>query len=159
MKSAEGMKNAEGVMGERSMNSEELSVQVAALKETMAMLMKEMKMQSINIEESLLSLEARNDINLEERVQALEFEMANVQDEVTSIDQEVMDLEENVETQITIIEGQITVLSEDQVNQDEKIEDLEGLTEGLVVSDFEMNSSIMDLDSRVTTLESLNGTD
>ena len=107
-----------------------------------------------------------NDTNLEERVQALEFQMANVHEDITGIEQEVTDLEVDEESQITNIESQITVILADQVNQDDQLEDLEMETEtlsssitDLQTSDFEMNLSINELDSRVMTLESLNGTD
>ena len=102
---------------------------------------------------------AMNDIDLEQRVEALEFQMANVQEDVSSIGVEVTDLEKDIEAQITIIEAEITVMSEGQVISDERILILEGITDNLAVSDFEMNASITELDSRVTVLESLNGTD
>ena len=62
-----------------------------------------------------------NDTNLEERVEALEFQMTNVHEDIDTINTELTDLDEDTEAQITIVEGQITVLLEGQVNQDERL--------------------------------------
>ena len=66
-----------------------------------------------------------NDTNIEERVQALEFQMANVQDDVTSLNTEVSDLDEDVENQFLVVEQEITVIQQDQSFQDQRIFNVE----------------------------------
>ena len=114
-----------------------------------------------------------NDTELEKRVQLLELQMDNVEEDITTINeavttvnQEINDLEEDVEAQITVIEAEISVLSQDHVNQDDRLENLETETDNLSssitqlqASNLEINLSINQLDVRVTTLESMNGTD
>ena len=147
--------SADVVMDEGEKSCEELQDQMDAMSELIGKLtnelteLKSQRSSHVNVKEFT---SAMNDTDLEQRVEALEFQMLNVQEDVSSLDVEVTDLEED-------IEAQITVILEDQVNQDDRIENLEGITNGLAVSDFEMNASITELDSRVTTLESLNGTD
>ena len=45
-----------------------------------------------------------NDTNLEERVQALEFQMVNVHDDITSLNTGLFDLNEDVEAQFVLVE-------------------------------------------------------
>ena len=114
-----------------------------------------------------------NDTNLEERVQALEFQMANVHDDITALNTDVADLDEDVESQFVLVEGEITVVNEqitiifEEIFQledetdtlDSNIEVIEEMIDGLTATDSELTALIDELDSRVTTLESLNGTD
>ena len=97
-------------------NVAELSAKMDSLTGTMIEVLQYLKMESAKLSEMRVDVRLLNDTNIEERVQALEFQMANVQEDVAIIDVEVSDLEEDVESQVTIIEGQITVLLEGQIN-------------------------------------------
>ena len=92
-----------------------------------------------------------NDTNLEERVAALEFQMANVQEDVVVLDVGLLDLAEDVEAQITIIEADITFIQADQTTQDQRLFDVEEEVETV-------EDDVIELDSRVTALEELNVT-
>ena len=59
-----------------------------------------------------------NNTNLEKRVQALEFQMANVHEDITTLNTELADLEEDTEAQITRIQTDISVLHSEQNLQD-----------------------------------------
>ena len=79
----------------------------------------------------------RNDTNLEERVTALEFQMANVQgdidvitDDVINLDVALTDLDEDVEAQITIILADISTIQSDQSVQDNRLLVIESDVEG-----------------------------
>ena len=79
----------------------------------------------------------RNDTNLEERVTALEFQMANVQgdidvitDDVINLDVALTDLDEDVEVQITIILADISTIQSDQSVQDNRLLVIESDVEG-----------------------------
>ena len=92
--------------------------------------------------------------NLFKRVRALEFQMANVHDDVEDLNSEV------------------TVIHADQAVQDERLLDVEDEMElvgrdvasleenvnALDTSNAQLNQSVSELDVRVTTLESQNGT-
>ena len=107
-----------------------------------------------------------NDTNLEERVQALEFQMENVHDDITSLNTGLSDLNEDVEGQFVLVEEQITLIF-DEIFQlidetdtlDSSIEVIEDTIDRLTATDSEIMDFIDELDSRVTTLELLNGTD
>ena len=114
-----------------------------------------------------------NDTNLEERVQALEFQIENVHDDITSLNTGLSDLNEDVEAQFILIEEELTVVNEqltiifdeifqlaDEVdNLSSNILIIEETIDGLLATDSELMDSIDELDSRVTILELLNGTD
>ena len=114
-----------------------------------------------------------NDTNLEERVQALEFQMENVHDDITSLNAGLSDLNEDVEAQFILVEEELTVVNEqltiifdeifqlaDEVdNLGSNILIIEETIEGLLATDSDLMDSIDELDSRVTILELLNGTD
>ena len=53
-----------------------------------------------------------NDTNLEERVQALEFQMENVHDDITSLNTGLSDFNEDVEAQFILVEEELTVVNE-----------------------------------------------
>ena len=107
-----------------------------------------------------------NDTNLEERVQALEFQMQNVHDDINSLNIAISDLNEDVEAQFVLVEEQITLIF-DEIFQlidetdtlDSNIQVIEDTIDGLTVTDSEIMASVDELDSRVAILESLNGTD
>ena len=110
----------------------------------------------------------KNDTDLEERVTFLEFQMVNVNEELVTITEDLID----VENRVVNVEGQITVVLADQVIQDERLLELETDAESIAVAivgldnsintletvDVALNNSIQDLDSRVSTLEELNTT-
>ena len=77
---------------------------------------------------------------LEERVQALEFQMENVHDDiiqintdVTTLNSEVTDLEEDIESQITIIQADISVINSEQNIQDAQLLEIENSVENIEV--------------------------
>ena len=100
-----------------------------------------------------------NDTNLEERVQALEFQMENVQEEL-------MDVNDDVD----ILVSEVTIIHADQVVQDERLLEVEDEVElvgkgvatleenvnALDASNAQLNVSVSALDVRVTTVESQN---
>ena len=104
-----------------------------------------------------------NDTNLEERVQAMEFQMANVQEEI-------MDISNDVD----ILVSEVTIIHADQVVQDERLLDVEDEMElvgrgvatleenvnsldasnaQLNVSVTELQTVVLNLDETVTSLE------
>ena len=103
-----------------------------------------------------------NDMNLEERVQALEFKMANVQEEI-------MDISNDVD----ILVFEVTIINADQVVQDERLLDVEDEVElgrgvatleenvnsldasnaQLNVSVTELQTVVLNLDETITSLE------
>ena len=109
-----------------------------------------------------------NDTDLEERVTFLEFQMVNVNEELVTITEDLI----GVENRVVNAEGQITVVLADQVIQDERLLELETDAESVAVAivgldnsintletvDVALNGSIQELDSRVSTLEELNTT-
>ena len=58
-----------------------------------------------------------------ERVALLEFQMANVQEDVVVLDVGLLDLAEDIEEQITIIQADITFIQADQTTQDQRLFD------------------------------------
>ena len=102
---------------------------------------------------------------LEERVQALEFQMENVHDEVTN-------LEEDIESQITIIQADISVINSGLSEElskfntsvtmvTENVQGLTGVTDDLLVSvsslqetDFDLRQDIVQLTQADRTLDS-----
>ena len=92
-----------------------------------------------------------NDTNLEERVQALEFQMANVQEEI-------MDVSDDVD----ILVSEVTIIHADQVVQDERLLDVEDEVElvGRGVATLEENVNSLDasnaqLNVSVTALQTV----
>ena len=99
---------------------------------------------SANIGDHLLPL--MNDTNLEERVMLLKFQMANVQEEVTTLGVGLLDLAEDVEEQITIIQADITFIQAEQTTQDQRLFDVEEEVETV-------EADVVELQSRFETLE------
>ena len=109
-----------------------------------------------------------NDTDLEERVSFLEFQMVNVNEELVTLTEDLID----VENRVVNVEGQVTVILADQVIQDERLLELETDAESVAVAivgldssintletaDVALNDSIQGLDSRVSALEELNAT-
>ena len=109
-----------------------------------------------------------NDTDLEERVTFLEFQMVNVNEELVTLTEDLID----AENRVVNVEGQVTVILADQVIQDERLLELETDAESVAIAivgldssintletaDVALNDSIYVLDSRVTALEQLNAT-
>ena len=102
--------------------------------------------------------------DVEERVTFLEFQMVNVNEELVTLSEDLIDVENGVEN----VEGQVTVILADQVIQDERMLELERNAESVAVAissidnletaDVALNDSIQELDSRVKAIEELNAT-
>ena len=99
---------------------------------------------SSGIQSSILT-RLLTDTNLEERVQALEFQMANVQEEI-------MDTNDDVD----VLVSEVSIIHADQVVQDEHLLNVENEVElvGRGVATLEENVNALDI--RVTTVESQN---
>ena len=97
---------------------------------------------------------------LEERVQALEFQMENVHDDIIQMNTEVTDLEEDIESQITIIQTDISVINSEQNIQDAQLLEIENSVENIeveVVRIGELETSIGEVnESLASELEHLN---
>ena len=95
-----------------------------------------------------------NDTNLEARVQALEFQMENVHEDITAINTEVADLEEDTEAQITIIQADISVLNSEQNLQDAQIVEIENSVETIeidVARIGELEASLLEVNDSLTS--------
>ena len=167
---------AESTEDEGGINCEELSIQVAAQAEIIVKMMKKISELEKNNGANTEGIPSfMNDTNLEERVQALEFQMTNVHDDIENIESGVS----NIEEEITNMEEQFTFVLEGQLFQDQRLLDLEDERETLgssitdlqafdlnleesVISleqtDEELETAVNKLDSCVTELESLNRT-
>ena len=109
-----------------------------------------------NIGDPLLRL--MNDTNLEESVMLLEFQMANVQEEVTTLGVGLLDLAEDVEEQITIIQADITFIQADQITQDQRLFYVEEEVETVEADVLELHSRVETLETNVESLQR-NGTE
>ena len=83
-----------------------------------------------------------NDTDLEERVTFLEFQMVNVNEELVTLTEDLID----AENRVVNVEGQVTVILADQVIQDERLLELETDAESVAIA-------IVGLDSSINTLE------
>ena len=77
-----------------------------------------------------------NDTDLEERVQALEFQMVNVQEEIV-----------NISDDVDVLISEVTIIHADQVVQDERLLDVEDEVElvGRGVATLEENVNALDV--------------
>ena len=167
--------------GKRTEAIDELSLKIAFLAEMMTNLMEELselKMdKDVDLEKRVEALESQivdltetaelkgkkpaiNNTNLEERVESLEFQMANVHDDIDTIKTELL----NIDTRMTILlDGQL-LHDQKLFNLKEETETLESSVTDLQASDFGINVSLNQIDSRLLNLKSkyskleLNGT-
>ena len=80
-----------------------------------------------------------NDTDLEERVTFLEFQMVNVNEELVTLTEDLIDVENGVEN----VEGQFTVILADQVIQNERLLELETNVEAVVIAIVQLDNSIL----------------
>ena len=133
----------------------------------------------MNADDVVAATALQNDTNVEKRVTALEFQMANVQwdldvisDDVINLDIALTDLDEDVEAPITIILADISRIQSDQSVQNNRLliiesddggfeDDVAAISDKLSrleETDMTLISSLVVLESRLMALEELNST-